>query len=266
MSDNLNRLIETSDKMIGVAKCMLHACQLKKNKVYTYQRFVISFFLRRSWESFESFLILIKENRIIDGAVLLRSFLEMGINLGYIYAKDINEAENEKRALRYLLDGNRQQLKLINSNLDGFKEFDKNIEARRDEINAQIAEMEGIFREKYRDENWELPRTIEERARLSKYEVLQLAYNQSYRDLSNIEHHSILFGEHYVDSKECEPLEEIDHLKYHSQLRPAISLFLFRAVFIEILNIFNREFRLTWETQLTDLRKLQDEEYALLKE
>lgn len=265
MSDSLKKLIETSYKMIEIAKGMLHSCQLKKNKVYSDSRLVVSFFLRRSWEIFESFIILIKEKRIIDSAILLRSLLEMGINLGYIFANNIDETENEIRALIYHLDGNRQQVKLINSNLEGFKEFDSNIEARRDELKEQIRFMEGVLKNKYRKDSWSLPK-IEERANLSKSDVLKSAYNQSYRDLSNIEHHSILFGQHYVDSKDCEPIEEINHLEHYSQLKPSVSLFLFRIVFIEILGVFNDVFQLNWGKQLAEIRKLQDEEYTLLKD
>jgi len=265
MSESLDKLIETSDKMIDIAKGMLQSCQLKKSKVYSTSRFVVSFFLRRAWEMFESFLILIKENRIIDSAVLLRSLLEMGINIGYIFAKDIDETENEIRALTYQLDGDRQQLKLTNSNLEGFKEFDSNIEARRDELKEQKRVIEGVLKDKYGKEEWDLPK-IEQRAIMSKYDVLRSVYNQSYRDLSNIEHHSILFGKHYVDSKECEPIEEIKHLEHYSQLKPSVSLFLFRVVFIEILGVFNDVFKLNWDKQLAKVRKLQDEEYGLLKD
>ena len=265
MSDNLNKLIETSHKMIGTAKGMLQSCQLKKKKIYSTSRFVVSFFLRRSWEMFESFLILIKENRIIDSAVLLRSILEMGISLGYIFAKDIDETENEIRALTYQLDGDRHQLKLANSNLEGFKEFDSNIEPRRDELKEQIRIIEGILKDKYGKEEWNLPK-IEQRAKLSNFDVLKKVYNQSYRDLSSIEHHNMLFGQHYVDSKNCEPIEEIKHLEHYSQLKPSVSLFLFRIVFIEILNVFNDVFILNWDKQVAEIRKFQDEEYALLKD
>jgi hypothetical protein len=158
--------------MIELAKSMLYSCQLKKGKVYSESRFVVSFFLRRSWEIFESFIILIKEGRIIDSAVLLRSLLEMGFSLGYIFAKDIDEKEIEIRALIYHLDGDRQQLKLINSNLEGFKEFDRDIETRRDELKEQIGAMEGILRDKYKRDDWSLP-TIEERVKQSKSEVLK---------------------------------------------------------------------------------------------
>ncbi len=265
MSKSLSKLIDTSHKMIDIAKGMLQSCQLKKSKVYSTSRFVVSFFLRRSWEMFESFLSLIKENRIIDSAVLLRSILEMGINLGYIFAKDTDENENEIRALTYQLGGKRQQLKLINSNLEGFKEVDSNIEARRDELNEQIRMIEGVLKDKYGKEKWDLP-TIEQRAILSGSDVLKKAYNQAYRDLSSIDHHNMLFGQHYVDSKECEPIEEINHLKHYPQLKPSVSLFLFRVVFVEILSVFNDEFQLNWDKQVAGIRKLQDEEYPLLKD
>ena len=265
MSENLNKLIETSLKMIDISKGMLKSCQLKKNKVYSTSRFVVSFFFRRSREMFESFIILTKENRIIDSAVLLRSLLEMGISLGYIFAKDIDETENEIRALTYQLGGDRQQLKLANSNLEGFKEFDINIEARRNELKEQIRIIEGILKDKYEKEEWDLPK-IEQRAILSKSDVLKKVYNQSYRDLSSIEHHNMLFGQYYVDDKKCEPIEEIRHLDHFPQLKPAVSLFLFRIIFIEILSLFNDEFHLNWDKQVAEIRKFQDKEYRLLKD
>lgn len=265
MAENIMKIIESSDRMIELAKSMLRSCQSKKDKVYSESRYIISFFLRRSWEMFESFIILIKEERIIDSALLLRSQLEMGFTLGYIFANDIDENENEIRALIYRLDGNRQQLKLVNSNLEGFKEIDPNIETRRDELKEQIAEMEGKLRERYIREDWSFP-IIEERAKLSRSVVLNSAYNQSYRDLSNIEHHSMLFGEHYVNNEECEPIEKVDHLKLSPQLKLSVSIFLFRIVFIEILNVFNQVFRLNWTAKIDEIRKSQDEEYSLLKD
>ena len=264
MTEKLSILVETSKKMIRVADDLLQACHRKEKKVSSQTRYVISFFLRRSWEMFDSFLYLVKENRIIDAALLLRSLWEMGISLGYIFAKDINETESEKRALRYLLDGDRQQLKLINSNLDGFKEFDPQIEKRRDILKERINEMEGYFREKYNEDNWELP-CIEQRSNLSNYEVLRNAYNQAYRGLSNIEHHSYFFGDQYVDSEKCEPIKDPDHLKLYPQYKLEVSLFQFRLIFIEFLNVFNREFLLGYEKQIDELRKLQDKEYELLR-
>jgi len=250
--------------MIQVADELLQACHRKEKKVSSQTRYVISFFLRRSWEMFESFLFLVEENRIIDVALLLRSLWEMGISLGYIFAKDIDETESEKRALRYLLDGDRQQLKLVIGNLDGFKEFDPHIEKRRGVLEERISKMEGILKRKYKEEKWKLP-SIEQRSKLSNYEVLRNAYNQAYRGLSNIEHHSYFFGDQYVDAKRCEPIKDPDHLRRYPQYRLEVSLFQFRLIFIEFLNVFNREFRLGHEKQIDEIRKLQDKEYELLR-
>lgn len=265
LSEKMQKLVETSYDLIAIAKGMQESCHIKKKKVYSHSRYIISFFFRRAWEMFESFLILIKENKIIDSALLLRSILEMGMSLGYIFADDIDENENEIRAIEYILNGDKQQVKLINCNLEGFKEFDAKIETRRDELNKQIKTMEDVLKKKYDKEKWKLP-SIEKRALLSKSQVLKMAYDQSYRDLSNIEHHNMLFGKHYVDGNECEPIEEINHLKHYSQLKPSVSLFLFRIVFIEILGVFNQVFQLNWNKQLAKVRKLQDEEYGLLKD
>lgn len=76
----------------------------------------------------------------------------------------------------------------------------------------------------------------------------------------------MLFGQHYVDSEKCEPIEEINHLEHYSQLKLSVSLFLFRIVFIEILSVFNQVFQLNWEEKLKEIRRMQEEEYALLKD
>ena len=41
---------------------------------------------------------------------------------------------------------------------------------------------------------------------------------------------------------------------------------IFRAIFIEILNAFNDAFQLKWEEKLSEMRKVHEGEYALLKE
>jgi len=261
----MNKLIDTSSQIIAYAKDMAYSCQLKKKKIFSYPRFVVSFFLRRSWEMFESFIILIKERRIIDSAIILRSVLEMGISLGYIFSKDINEEETEIRAIIYMLDGDKQQLKLTNANLEGFKEFNSHIKERRDELKEQIIKMEDELKNKYKTKDWSLP-SIQVRAELSRYNFFKKVYNQSYRDISNIEHHSMLFGQHYVESKGCDPILKINHLNFRSQLKPSVSLYLFRAVFIEIMNIFNKVFQLKWERKLSEMREIHEKEYKLLRD
>lgn len=265
MTENTQKLVETSDEIIALAKEMLESCHIKKQKVYSHTRYVISFFFRRALEVFESFLILIKENRIIDCALMLRSILEMGMSLGYICSYDIDESENEKRALIYMLNGIRVQKKLINCNLEGFREFDPNIEKRVDELQNEIEKIEGILKDKYGEEKCELP-SIKDRALVSKSQVLLDAYNQYYRDLSSIEHHIMLFGQHYVDMEKVEPKEIVNHLEHYSQLNPSASILIFRIVFIEILNVFNQVFQLKWEEKIKEIKEMQDEDYALIKD
>ncbi len=266
MTDNLNQLIKTSHEMIEIAKGMIQSCHLKKNKVYSESRFVVAFFLRRPLEMFESFLILVKENRIIDSAVLLRSLMDMGINLGYIFAKDIEEKEKEIRASKYMIEGNYHQLNLTESNIEEVKKFNKKIEARRDDLKEQINFIKKEMKKKFRVRKWKRLPSLKQRAEMSKYEILNRAYNQSYIDLSSIEHHNILFGQEYVDSENCEPFKEINHLKHFPQFKPSISLFLFRAIFIEILSAFNDAFQLKWGERISEIEKIHEGEYALLKE
>lgn len=266
MSDSLDQLIETSNKMIDIAKGMIQSCHLKKNKVYSDSRFVVAFFLRRSLEIFESFLILVKENRIIDSAVLLRSFMDMGINLGFIFAKDIEEREKEIRASKYLLEGNWQQLKLTECIIEELKEININIEARKDELEEQIKFMKDKLKKKFGVKKWKRLPSIRQRAEMSNFEVLKTAYNFAYVDLSSIEHHNVLFGQHYVDSEKCEPIVEINHLEHFPQFKPSVSIVLSRMIFIEILSAFNDAFQLKWEEKLSEMRKVHEGEYALLKE
>jgi predicted AlkP superfamily phosphohydrolase/phosphomutase len=265
MSENLEKLINTSYKLIEVAKGMLQSCQLKKNKVYSDSRFIISFFFRRAWEMFESFLILIKEKRIVDSAVLLRSFCDMGVNLGYIFSDKLDKKEKEIRAMEYMLEGDRAQLSIMNANIEEFKEFDSKIELRRDELKEEIRRIEEVLKNKYSKDDWKLP-SIKERAKESGFEILKNVYNQSYKYFSNIEHHSIFFGQDYVDKESCEPKESTEKFEKLPHMKPTVNLYLFRIIFKEILGAFNDEFQLNWGKKLSEIRKIQEEEYKLLKE
>lgn len=265
MTNNLAELLDSRDKMATIAKEILQICKGRAKKEYSHTRNTVSFLFRRSLEIFETLTILIRAGRIVDSALMLRSLVEMGISLGYIFAKDIDELENEKRALRYLLNGDKQQRDLLKANLEEFKKSDSNIEKRLDELNDHLKQMEEDFKNKYKDENWKLP-CIKQRAVLSNYKELLEAYNLSYRDLSNIEHHNFLFGQHYVDDEKCEPKVEISLPKELTQFRPIVILAYSRALFLNMLSVFNDEFHLGRERQITELRSLQDKEFALLKE
>ena len=82
MSSEMGILLGSSYKMIESANEMLLCCRRKKKKVFTHSGVAISFFLARALEMFESFLILVKERRIIDSAVLLKKLARHGDDPG----------------------------------------------------------------------------------------------------------------------------------------------------------------------------------------
>ena len=243
---------------------MLEECERKHNADFSYGKFVIAFFFRRAIEMFESFLLLISRKRLIDGLILLRSFCEMGINLGYIFSDENNENEKNIRALKYVLAGDRAQLKLIITNLEDFREFDDNIEHRRNEVASNIEKIENILCDEYGIENWELI-SIEERAKHSGFDVVKSIYNQIYRYTSNIEHHNMFFGQDYVSTDNCIPLKTINEFHKLPHIKSPVSLYLFRIIYIEILVAFNNEYHLNFDDNLSKLRKKHEKEYSLLK-
>ena len=261
---NLDKLIKTSYRLLEITRKMLQSCQLKRNKVYSDRRFIISFFFRRAWQLYESFLMLIKENRLIDSLILLRSFCEMGINLGYIFSDKIDNDEKNIRALKYMLNGDEAQLKIINANLEDFKEIDSKIEDRRDKLKQDIKKIKKILKKKYGLENWDLP-SLDQRATESGFDIIKKIYNQIYRYTSNIEHHNIFFGRDYVNKNRCEPRESLEKFSQLPHLKPPVILYLFRIIYIEVLGAFNDEFKLNWEKKLSEIKKIHEDEYPLLR-
>ena len=259
MSEILYDLLKTSNKFVEIAYEILQSCLTKKNKVNTESRIIISFFFRRGIEIFETLIILLENMRNTDGALFLRSFWEMGISSGYIFE---NSEAKELNTLRYLLQEQEARRKIINANLQEFKEFDGKIESKRDQIAKNIKEIKAKLCEKYCEQDWELP-SIEQRAIQSGSEVLKQAYNQVYRYTSNIEHHNYFFGINYVDEKKCEPLREITDF---ALTKPEINLIMARAIFIMLMKYFNDEFKLNWEEKISELQNIQDKEYQRLKE
>lgn len=256
----LDELYEACNKLIELAEKMLESCCLKKEKVKSYGRIIVSFYFRRSWEMFESFIILIRTGRLVDAALLLRSLCDMTINLGYMTA-DPNR--KKIRAMRLMLEGNRAQLKLINTNLKGFKELDSKIEARRNELKEDLEKIEAEWKIEYQEENWELP-TIEQRAQKAGAVVFNY-YNLVYRPYSNIEHHNIFFGQDYVDEEKCEPIGKLEKITKSPVFRPDITLYMFKGLFSVILSKFNKEFQLKWGDEIKKRLEKHKEEYKLYK-
>ena len=88
--------------LIYLAEQLLKSCKRKKQKVHSHTRYIVSFFFRRSFQMLKSFILLIEENRVVDGAVLLRSLCDMCINLEYIFFEDKTKEIN---ALTFRLNG-----------------------------------------------------------------------------------------------------------------------------------------------------------------
>ena len=256
----LDKLYVACDELIGLAKELLETCCLKKEKVKSYSRTLVSFYFRRSWEMLKSFIVLIKANRLVDAALILRSLCDMAISLGYMAA----DPERKKiRAMRLMLNGNRTQLKLINTNLEEFKKIDSKVEVRRDELKEEIENIEAEWQKEYQEEKWDLP-PIEQRAQKAG-EIVFNYYNLVYRPYSNIEHHNIFFGQDYVDKEKCEPIEDLEKFTKSAVFRPDITLYMFKGLFLVILSKFNNEFQLKWGDLIKEMLEEHKEEFMLYK-
>ena len=207
---------------------------------------------------FESFVTLIKKNKLADSAMLLRSFIEMGIYAGFIFE---NKNKKEMNALRYVLNGSKAQKKILETNLDSFKEIGIDAQPRLDTIKKHIEEDKKRFRKDFPNEDAELP-SIEQRAKDSGSEVLKKAYDQLYRYFSNIEHHNTWFGRDYVDEEECSPMVEI---KREFGFSPEINLWTFRSIFLVIMKVFNDEYALKWRKVIMQLERQHEAEYSQMK-
>lgn len=256
----VNELFDSCDRLIYLAKQMLRSCQMKRKKVHSPSRYIVSFFFRRSLEMLESFIVLIKACRLIDGAVLLRSLCDMSINLAYILAEPKTKEIN---ALKYMLKGETDQQKLLDENYDWIKKRDSNIDLRKSEIEENIKNIKGELTKKYKVTKWGLP-PIKQRAKDSG-EIIFNYYTQVYVYYSNIEHHSMFFGQSYVDWDKCEPLKETDKVENSVFFRPEITIYMFRGLFLVALSKFNKEFQLKWGDKISKALKIHASEIKKLR-
>jgi len=247
-SNKINKLVDTCNELIELVKQMLQDCQSKEQKVPSPYRGIVSFYFRRSWEMFESFIILIKNNRLVDATLLLRSLCNMFIDLVYI---SVDPTTKELKLLKYMLEIKRNQLTLINANLDNLKASNNNIELKRDELNTDIKKIEAELKSKYpKEKSWELL-PMADRARKAGTTPFML-YNRAYRYYSNVEHHNVLFGQDYVDEDKCEPVSHPEEeIKKITIFQPEVILHLFSQLYIVILKEFNEEFQLKYNDEIS---------------
>lgn len=257
-NNKINELVETCKESIELAKKMLDSCQRKRNKVHSDSRFIVSFFFSRSWEMFQSFLILIREGRFVDASLLLRSLSNMAIILAYI---TVSPQEKEVRAKKYIIKDYNDRLKLINKNYDELKPLSNKIDSKIDQLKLKIENLEDELRNKYSEKKLGFP-SIKDCAKKSEPRVFR-HYNLVYSLYSNVEHHSLLFQKEYVDSRRCEPKENLVPIKEFIFFQPEMILYYFNGLFLEILWRFNNEFRLNWEDRIENMLKTHENRYKL---
>jgi len=259
MSELFDQMMSSCYELIATARSMMESCRQKRNKRKSDSRLVISMFLNRSIELFESFLVLLKNNRLADSAILLRSFWEMGINTSYIFSdiklKEIN-------ALKFLINEEKEKTNLLRRNLEEFKKYDCNIEKRLKELEQQKIVMVDFFNKKYKTSDLKWPKIID-RAEKTKDRVVKKAYDQIYCYLCSIEHHDMSFGRNYIDEKTDEPLE---HIKTPPLLRPELNIIMARSILLVIMKTFDKEYCLKWEGVLKKLEVKHGKEYEEMKQ
>ena len=258
MTELLNQMIITGYEFIETAKKMMKSCRLKDNKHRSKSRLVISFFINRAVELSESFILLIKENRLADSAILLRTLWEMGINTDYIFS---DSQIKEINATKYLLNEYPSQIRLLVKNKEEFEAAGLNVKERIKEKQEKLKRAKAALIKEYKVDSWDWP-SIFARAKDSKQWVIKQAYNQIYAHTSNIEHHDMSFGQNYVDEDKCEPSKEI---RIGPLLRSEINLFMCRSILLVIMKMFNEEFSLKWEDVLKSLEEKHDNEYKEMR-
>ena len=256
----IDELYDAHDELIGLAYEMLQSCQAKKKKKCTDSRKLMSFYFRRAWEMYESFVVLIKANRLVDAALLLRSLYNMTVDVSYMMV-DLDKKEN--RAMQYMLKGNEAQIDLLKNNIDRFKEWGYGDHSSR---LAELKENQARVIEELENagEYERIPSQIKQRAERAGDIVLSY-YDMVYKPFSNIEHHNIFFGKDYVDDENCEPIENPKRIFDSAVFKPEITLYMCKGLFLEVLKAFNEAFQLNWRKVIKQELQKHKEEFNLYK-
>lgn len=254
----IDQMLAATSEFIDTAYKMVDSCRRKDKGRNSYSRLVIAFYMRRAIELTESFIILLRHNRLADSALLLRSFWEMGINTGYIFRSG---KEKEINAIRSLLDEDRRRIELLERNSGEFEASGLDIKSKKAEIERHLEEAKASFTKEYKTDDWKWKR-IRSRAEASEDPVLKQVYYLVYPHLCSIEHHDASFGKNYVEEEGCKPLKEI---RKDFTLRPDVNLIMCRSILLVIMKTFNEEFCLRWGERLKLLEAKQGQEYAEMK-
>ncbi len=249
---NLHFFINHSNKLLDLAQKVYNSCLLKRNKRKSYFRIVISAGFSRAYILFESILILVKNNRVIDAGILLRSFYNLFVNLCYIKE---SEEEKEERAILFLYD---RTIKLLN------------LYKKRKQLYYSIGEKSRIDKwiNFYEEEKKELEIMLREKninlkpwnkisiyEKVKSIEKLAETYNLLYADLSRFEHHDFSSLEAFVDLNTCDPVLNPHIEDVSPVLKPELIIWLSNVMFGTIVRDFNEEYQLRWQKKIDEIEK-----------
>lgn len=262
MGSLLNKSIKRGESLIALAEVMHQKCTKRKRKRKSYYRIVLSFFFSRSWEMYKSLILLIKGKKIIDAAILVRSLCNLAIDLAYI-TRDSNK--KEVISIKYCIEGDKAQIKIIKANKDDFRDLDSKIDLRLEALKKNVEKLKNYFSLKYPNEaSLSYPRLIIQRAKKVGGYILKL-YNMVYKGYSNIEHHNMFFGQDYVNFTKSEPILSPEKFEKSDIYRPEFLLYLHEWIFLMIMMYFNGEYRLNFRKELSDRIKIHKKAFEDLK-
>jgi hypothetical protein len=244
-------MIEHSMGLLRLGNSVNDSCLRKQHKVKSNYRLVLSAYFARSIEIFESIILLIKNDRVTDAGVLLRSLANLIINLGYI------DKNREERATLLLADGATQHLKLYKKSKSFFNSIGKSreVEGYIRHYENEKNKLSRIIRLKYPHAiPWEDVKIIE---KAKANQELQYIYDLLYSDLSRFEHHDFSASRVYVDPNTCNPILKSGAHRHSPVLNHIKILILSNIIFGIVLEFFNGEYQLKWKEKIDEMaRKL----------
>jgi hypothetical protein len=243
----LEFLYRYSEKIIELAHSMHGSCVRKMNKKKTNYRLVLSSYFARAFEISESILLLVRDNRITDAGVLLRSLTNLIINLRYI------EKNKEERATLLLFDLATQHRKLYEKSKDFFDSVGKTQQVNRyiQFYRNEEQRLQRIIRRNYPNATpWDKIRISDKAA---AQHDMQYVYDLLYTDLSRYEHHDFSAMRSYVNPDTADPIITIGSRRHSPVLNPPNILMITNIIFGIVIELFNDEFRLRWRERITRL-------------
>ena len=249
-SELLAFLYKYSERIIELARSMQGSCVRKVNKKKTNYRLVLSsIYFARAFEIFESIIFLVRENRITDAGILLRSLTNLIINLRYI------EKNKEERATLLLFDLATQHRKLYEKSKNFFDSIKKTQQVNRyiQFYKNEEQRLQRIIRRNYPNATpWDRIRISDKAA---VHHDMQYVYDLLYADLSRYEHNDFSAMRSYVNPDTMDPIITTGSRRHSPVLNPTNILMITSIIFGIVIELFNDEFRLRWRERIIELNQ-----------